>query len=320
MEEGTRLNKFLASCGIGSRRACDKLVQDGHVEINGQPCLNPATKVLSEDFVKVDGRRMKPKLTGVVMLNKPRGLVCSKDDDLGRDTIFALLPGSLQHLNHAGRLDRDSEGLLVLTNDGTLIQNLLHPSRHVEKEYLVTSNQPVADEHLAEFLAGVYTEEGRLSAKEVERLSPRRVRVVLVTGHKRQVRVMFQKFGYNVQRLIRIRIGSFVLHDIPPGRWRYLEQKEIELLLTNPVVKALRPKARTQADKKTAAKKQTRRGPGGSGSAGSTRRKHTGPSDKAGSRRPSGGKRSESGGRGENRKRGDKPGTKRNNTGQKRKF
>ena len=296
MAEGTRLNKYLASCGVGSRRACDTLIQDGHVELNGQPCLNPAERVGPEDHVKVDGRKVKPKSTGVVMLNKPRGLVCSKDDEFGRDTVFRLLPGSLQHLNHVGRLDRDSEGLLLLTNDGNLSQTLLHPSKHIEKEYIVTANQPVSDEHLRQFLSGLYTEDGKMAAKEVERLSPRRIRVVLVTGHKRQIRVMFKTLGYTVQRLIRIRIGSFELTDIPQGKWRYLEAREIDQLLTNPTAKQARSRQKRSSEKPTrparkSARKTARksapssRKPSGGSATGKPRRRATGRAPKPGRRR-----------------------------------
>lgn len=234
MDDGTRLNKYLASCGVGSRRTCDRLVQEGHVEINGQPCLNPATRVGPEDFVKIDGRKVAPKQESVVALNKPKGLVCTKSDELKRGNIFDLLPDSMHHLQHVGRLDRESEGLLILSNDGELANAMLHPSKKVEKEYLVTSNQPVSDEHLATFLSGVFTEEGKLSAARVEKLSPRRVSMVLTSGHKRQIRVMFQKLGYRVQRLVRIRIGSLELGPLAPGKWARLTPQEIELLLKNP--------------------------------------------------------------------------------------
>ena len=281
MSDGTRLNKYLASCGVGSRRACDTLVQEGHVEINGQPCLSPAQRVMPGDFVKVDGRRAVAKETNVIMLHKPRGLVCTKRDELGRDTIYELFPGSLQHLHHVGRLDRDSEGLLVMTNDGTLSQSLLHPSKNIEKEYIVTANQTVKDDHLDQFLVGLYTEEGKLKAEEIERLSPRRIRVVLITGHKRQIRLMFKTLGYSVQRLIRIRIGSFELTDIPPGKWRPISEEEIALLKINPDnkkrIKARRkprskeareagqraPRKVAKKAAKKAAKKQTRRPPAG---------------------------------------------------------
>ncbi|MBB5350069.1 23S rRNA pseudouridine2605 synthase [Haloferula luteola] len=261
--DGIRLNKFLASCGVGSRRACDAQVQQGHVEINGKVCLNPAERVTLTDFVKVDGKRVQPKRTTTIAFNKPRGLVCSKDDELGRSTIFEALPVQLSHLNHVGRLDRDSEGLLILTNDGQLAQTLLHPSKDVEKEYLVTANQHLADEHLDQFLRGIFVEEGKvkLRAKEIERLSPRRLRIVLTTGYKRQIRVMLEAMGYTVQRLVRVRIGSFHLNDMPPGAWVPLEAEEIAALSVNPRVKA-RPKAKREVPADRRKPSSSKRPPG----------------------------------------------------------
>lgn len=256
MDDGTRLNKYLASCGVGSRRTCDRLVQEGHVEVNGQPCLNPATRIGPEDHVRLDGRKVAAKQESVVILHKPKGLVCTKADELRRGNIFDLLPDPMRHLQHVGRLDRDSEGLLVLTNDGDLAHAMLHPSKKVEKEYLVTANQPVTDEHLATFLRGVFTEDGRLSADRIERISPRRLSIVLTSGHKRQIRVMFEKLGYRVQRLLRIRIGSLELGDLPPGKWARLSPPEVELLLQNPPHReASRPTQRPRP--------KPRRGPSG---------------------------------------------------------
>lgn len=243
MPEGTRLNKYLASCGIGSRRACDALVQEGHVEVNGKPCLNPAERVEPTDFVKVDGRRVQEKQTTTVMFHKPRGYVCTREDELGRDTIYKVLPITLQHLHHVGRLDRDSEGLLILTNDGDLSQALMHPSKSVEKEYIVTSNQPVLNEHLDMFLSGVFVEKVRMKAKEVSRLSSRRFRMVLETGLKRQIRMMFLTLGYQVQKLVRVRIGTLDVAGLPVGACRLLDPAEISLLQTNPKRKPLRKPA-----------------------------------------------------------------------------
>lgn len=258
MPEGTRLNKFLASCGVGSRRACDVLVQEGHVEINGKPCLNPAHSVEPGDFVRVDGKRVQAKETSTVLFYKPRGYVCSREDELGRDTIYTILPPVLQHLHHVGRLDRDSEGLLILTNDGDLSQALMHPSKLVEKEYLVTSSQPVLNEHLDLFVTGVFVEKVRMRAKEVQRISSRRYRIVLETGLKRQIRMMFQTLGYQVQKLVRIRIGTLELEDFPVGAWRPLEDKEIARLQVNPKTKSIRRPAKKAAKK--AAKKLSKPG------------------------------------------------------------
>ena len=253
MSEGTRLNKFLASCGVGSRRACDALVQEGHVEINGKPVLNPAHRVEPGDFVRVDGRRVQAKETSTVMFFKPRGYVCSREDELGRDTIYTILPPVLQHLHHVGRLDRDSEGLLILTNDGELSQMLTHPSKLVEKEYLVTANQPVLNEHLDLFKTGVFIEKTRMRAKSVDRLSSRRYRIVLETGLKRQIRLMFQALGYQVQKLVRVRIGTLGLDDLPLGGWRPLDASEIARLQVNPKPKIAR-RPGVKPAKKAAAK------------------------------------------------------------------
>ena len=232
-EEGTRLNKFLASCGVGSRRACDDLIQAGRVEVNGKTCVNMGTRVGPADFVKVDGKRVVPKDITVIAFHKPRGFVCTRGDELGRETIYSILPASLHNLHHVGRLDLDSEGLLILTNDGDLSQRLMHPSKSVEKEYLVTANQAFQNAHLDQFLEGVYSEGVKLKAKAIERLSPRRIKVVLDHGAKRQIRVMFETLGYQVTKLLRVRIGSLWLGDLEPGRFAILNSREIELLMTN---------------------------------------------------------------------------------------
>lgn len=231
MKEGTRINKYLASCAVGSRRNCDELIQAGRVEVNGHPCTNLATRIAEGDHVRVDGKRLVPREPLIVAFHKPRGYVCTREDELGRETIYALLPVTMRALHHVGRLDRDSEGLLILTNDGDLSQQLMHPSKSVEKEYLVTSNQAFENVHLDQFLAGVYTPEGKLKAKSIERLSPRRLSVVLDHGSKRQIRVMFETLGYQVTKLMRVRIGGLWLGDLEPGHWAILNRVEIAMLL-----------------------------------------------------------------------------------------
>ena len=232
--DGVRLNKYLASCAVGSRRACDELIKGGHVEVNGNPCLNMGTRIVSGDHVKVDGRRVAPRETVVLAFHKPRGFVCTREDELGRDTIYSLLPETYHALHHVGRLDMDSEGLLILTNDGDLSQQLMHPSKSVEKEYLVTANQSFDNVHLDKFLEGVYTPEGKLKAKAIERLSPRRIKVVLDHGAKRQIRVMFETLGYQVTKLLRVRIGALWLGDLEPGAFAALNNMETQMLLGNP--------------------------------------------------------------------------------------
>lgn len=229
--DGVRLNKFLASCGVGSRRQCDEIIRQGRVEINGSPVTELATRVGPEDHVRLDGKRMQAKQHRVIAMFKPKGLVCTKDDELGRDTIYELLPHSMHDLHHVGRLDRDSEGLLILTNDGNLSQALMHPSREIEKEYLVTLNQAFDKAHAKKITEGIYTPDGKLQAKEVERLSARRLKVVLDHGSKRQIRVMFQAIGYQVSRLLRVRIGGLWLGELESGQWAHLTEEEVNMLL-----------------------------------------------------------------------------------------
>ncbi len=234
MPEGTRLNKFLASCGIGSRRACDALIQRGGITINGESCDNPATRVQEDDVVRLEGKRVSPRQTATILFKKPRGYVCSKQDELGRATIYELLPPKFQHLNHVGRLDRDSEGLLILTNDGDLANRLTHPSNKVEKEYRVTLTSAVENPILQKLVSGVQTPEGYARAKSVKRLSPRRVSIILETGLKRQIREMFRTLGHEVEKLFRIRIGRLTDPELALGRWRHLERHETDMLTLDP--------------------------------------------------------------------------------------
>ena len=238
MPAGIRLNKFLASCGIGSRRACDAMIQRGGVTLNGEACDNPATRVQEGDVLRVEGKRVSPRKTTTILLKKPRGYVCSKHDELERSTIYELLPPKFFHLNHVGRLDRDSEGLLILTNDGDLANRLTHPRNMVEKEYRVTLTTAIDYPVRRKLVSGVQTPEGFARAKSARPLSPRRVSVVLGTGLKRQIREMFKTLGFEVEKLFRIRIGRFTDPDLRPGRWRHLEQHEIDSLSLDPPAQA----------------------------------------------------------------------------------
>jgi len=255
--ETTRLNKYLAACGVDSRRGCDALILEGRVEVNGHPCLKPGTQVKEGDHVRVDGKRVTMLRTTTILFNKPRGLVCSKDDELGRETIYSLLPVAMQHLHHVGRLDADSEGLLLLTNDGDLTQKLMHPRNKVEKEYLVTSNQPYLQEHLDLFLSGVYCKEGKLSAKSLRRMSARRISMVLDQGAKRQIRVMHEALGYQVLKLVRVRIGTLWGGDLEVGRFQLLGPEEILKACTNPETVA--PKSIVRKNVIATAKKTARK-------------------------------------------------------------
>lgn len=229
-----RLNRYLAACGLGSRRGCEKLILDGRITINDSLSTDLARRVEEDDHVKVDGRAVKPAPPQTIALFKPKGLVTTRNDEHGRNTIYETLPDHLSDLHHAGRLDLDSEGLLILTRDGELAQKLTRPSSGIEKEYLVTLDQAFDIRHADKLTGGIHLEEGVATASSYIHLSPRRLQIVLTQGMKRQLRRMFGELGYQVKKLVRVRIGSLTIGKLNSGRWRPLESREIELLLRNP--------------------------------------------------------------------------------------
>ena len=233
-EGSVRLNKFLASCGYESRRAADRLIAEGRVEVNGKAVDTPGLRVLPTDFVKVDGRHATPKEEVVVLLNKPRGYVCSRDAQGAIGTVYDLLPAKYRYANYIGRLDADSEGLLIFTNNGTLSQSIGHPKGGIEKEYWVTLDQAFDSSVLIQLLKGVRIPEGQAKAKYVSRLSARRACVVLDQGLKRQVRQMFACLGLRVKKLVRVRIGSLWGGDLEPGHATLMDAEQIAQASTNP--------------------------------------------------------------------------------------
>jgi len=233
-EGSIRLNKFLASCGYVSRRAADRLIEEGRVEVNGKAVDTPGLRVMPDDFVKVDGRHATPKEEIVLLLNKPRGYVCSREPQGAIGTVYDLLPPKYRHANYVGRLDADSEGLLIFTNNGSLGQSIGHPSCGIEKEYWVTLDQSFDNSVLIQLLKGVRIPEGQAKAKYVSRLSARRACVVLEQGLKRQIRQMFACLGLRVKKLVRVRIGSLWGGDLEPGNVMVMTQEQVELASVNP--------------------------------------------------------------------------------------
>ena len=233
-EGSVRLNKFLASCGYESRRAADRLIEEGRVEVNGKKVDTPGLRVMPTDFVKVDGRHATPKEEVTILLNKPRGYVCSREAQGAIGTVYDLLPPKYRYANYTGRLDADSEGLLIFTNNGVLSQNIAHPSGGIEKEYWVTLDQAFDSSVLLQLLKGVRIPEGQAKAKYVSRLSARRACVVLEQGLKRQVRQMFACLGLRVRKLVRVRIGSLWGGDLEPGHCTLLTPEQITEATTNP--------------------------------------------------------------------------------------
>ena len=229
-----RLNRFLASAGLGSRRSCEALVSSGAVSINGKRIQNLATQVAGGDEVRVDGRIVRTAAATAVLFNKPRHFVTTRSDERGRRTIYDILPAEFSTLFHVGRLDRESEGLLLLTNDGALAQRLTHPSHRIEKEYEVELDKPFDPAHAAKLLRGFHIEGGKARFESLRQAGPNCIRVVLKQGIKRQIRLMLYDRGYEVERLRRTRIGRLTDHKLPPGAWRHLTKKELDQLGDKP--------------------------------------------------------------------------------------
>ncbi len=223
-----RLNRYLSQCGIASRRGAEQIILEGRVSINGHVIKELATQVQPDDKVVVDGSPVRAELPLVIALNKPKGYLCSRGDTHARMTIYDLLPVKFQSLHHVGRLDKESEGLILLTNRGDLSHRLIHPSQGAEKEYEVTVDQPLTAEVMAKLVKGMLTEEGFARAERAWMDGAYHAHVVLKQGLKRQIRLMFYALGYEVERLTRIRIGWLQLKGLPKGGWKELTPTEVE--------------------------------------------------------------------------------------------
>jgi 23S rRNA pseudouridine2605 synthase len=225
-----RLNRFLASAGLGSRRGVEELITSGQVRINGQVVTDLATQVAPGDAVKVGSRLVRSEQTLTAVLNKPRGVVCTASDELDRKTLFALLPQNWPRVYHVGRLDKESEGLLIVTNDGDLSLALTHPRYKVDKEYEVLIDKPFDPKDREKLLRGFHIMGGRAKCERVEQLGPQHLRLTLNQGIKRQIRLMLYELGYEVERLVRTRLGPIKIGEMRPGEWRMLTGKEVAAL------------------------------------------------------------------------------------------
>ena len=226
-----RLAKYLASGGVASRRASEEIVRAGRVTVRGKTVTDPARDVTAEDDVLVDGRPFEAQPERVVYaVNKPSGVVSTARDTHGRQTIVSLVPGPLR-LYPVGRLDANTTGLILLTNDGELAHRLTHPSFEVQKTYVATvSNAPVREAALKLLRDGVELEEGRTAPARVRRLASDTLEITIHEGRKRQVRRMCETVGHRVRRLDRVAFGPLVLGDLKPGAYRRLTEAEVEAL------------------------------------------------------------------------------------------
>lgn len=229
-----RLQVFLSRNGVCSRRDAFDLVQSGRVTVNGQVVVEPSTPVSGTEDIRVDGRRIGPKSFEYVLLNKPAGYTTTCEDRFAEKTVLDLLPKELRYLHPVGRLDKDTEGLLLLTNDGELTHQLTHPSRGVDKTYLVRVGGQLLPETQGRIASGIVIDGKKTARAEIGQV--RRIgqdtefRLTIHEGRKRQIRLMCQSVGHRVIYLQRIQEGPVKLGNLRIGAWRRLATEEIEKL------------------------------------------------------------------------------------------
>lgn len=234
VEGDLRLNRFIARAGICSRRKADDLIFAGKVKVNGKLEENPATRVAPTDEVEVNGTILQRQDHVYILLNKGRNTITSTNDDRGRKTVMDTLPEKYhsQGLFPVGRLDRNTEGVLLITNDGELAHRLMHPSHEVSKVYRVTTDRPVTPVDLEKLKSGVELEDGPASADRVTHVNgiPNITAIEIHEGRNRQVRRMYKALGYDVTSLERVYYAGLNTRGLKRGRWRTLETREIKQL------------------------------------------------------------------------------------------
>lgn len=230
-----RLQKYIAECGVASRRKSEELIKQGRVKVNGIPVSEMGVKVSDEDVVEVDGRRISLEQKKVyIMLNKPVGYISSVRDQFSRNTVVDLIKGVKERIYPVGRLDYDTSGLLLLTNDGDFAFRLTHPKHEMKKTYIAEVEGVPDSNDIESFQNGLRIEDYVTSPAELTVLEKKKsssiVKVVIHEGKNRQVRKMCDAIGHPVISLKRIAIGDLYLKSLPEGQWRYLKEEEIKML------------------------------------------------------------------------------------------
>lgn len=228
-----RINKYLASCGVASRRECDRLILEGKVTVNGV-LATTGVNVNDGDDILVNGIKVTVKKNEYYLLNKPKGYVCTVSDDKGRKTVMDLMPSNVGRIYPVGRLDYDSEGLLIMTTDGELAQRLTHPSNEVPKTYLVKLEGTMKESDLNPIRSGVeidgyVTKKCKAHIVETDKTYTK-VHVTITEGKNREIRKMFAAIGKEVMLLKRIKIGEISLRGLDRGAYRKLTKEEVAYL------------------------------------------------------------------------------------------
>lgn len=229
-----RLNKYLAHSGVCSRREADKYIQAGVVTVNGQVVTELGVKVTSTDKVQFEGQTLHREKLVYVLLNKPKGFITSMDDPYDRKTVMNLVENAVkERIYPVGRLDRNTSGLLLFTNDGQMAKKLTHPSHRIKKIYHVTLNKPLTKSHFDEILNGVELEDGLIKPDAIAYImeeNKKEIGLEIHSGKNRIVRRIFEHFDYVVTRLDRVKFGGLTKKDLPRGKWRFLSAAEVNML------------------------------------------------------------------------------------------
>lgn len=231
-----RLNKYLAACGIASRRDCDEIIKQGRVKVNGKIAII-GMDVDESDEVTFDGNKIALKKNEYYILNKPKGYLSTVSDDKGRKTVMDLMPENVGRIYPVGRLDFDSEGLLILTTDGELAQRLTHPSNEVPKTYLVKIEGSATEATLNPIRSGIEIEGGYVTKKCKAHIVETnkdytKIHITITEGKNREIRKMFEAIGREVTLLKRIKIGQLTLRGLDRGAWRKLSKQEVDYLMS----------------------------------------------------------------------------------------
>lgn len=233
-DELIRLNKYLAMCGVASRRKADELIQQGRVEVNGKVVTQLGLKINPQkDKVTVDGKLVKPEEKLVyIVINKPKDCITTVRDEKGRRTVLDLVKVK-QRIFPVGRLDRNTTGVLLLTNDGELAYRLMHPKYKVEKAYKVEIDKPIKPEDIEKLKSGIMLDGRKTEACDVYILpnsDRKEIGITIHEGRYRQIRRMFERLGYKVRKLHRVSFGGITVSGMKRGEWRYLTESEIKRL------------------------------------------------------------------------------------------
>lgn len=227
-----RINKFLASCGVCSRRKADELIAQGAVFVNEKKVQAPGMEVTEKDKITISGKVLKPIAEKqYIALNKPCGVTSTLDDPHAEKKVIDLLPSSLRHLKTGGRLDRETEGLMIMSNDGDFLNKLMHPSFALDKEYLVEIKGDLDKNKIHRLESGVKID-GKMTAPakimQVQNLEKKtKFHIIIHEGRKRQIRLMCEAIGHHVIHLQRLRIGKIELGELASGKWRELTPEEV---------------------------------------------------------------------------------------------